>query len=237
MPRQHPAAVPAHHAGTGARYAAEAEVHAERWRCMKIRSRRRGGRDFPPCEELSITAHEPPTCVGAGVLAFFDAGAQIRVFRVPWAACSRAFPCACPGRPAGVRNRPGASPRAGGWPAAGPARSGASMRRVARARRAGMAGPDRSWRARRARPMAIARSARSAMSCSSAIRFRAISRSGYIMVSLAGGRGRLSALTRQGLPPRQAPGRDQPTPFPRGGGRGQTAHTGPGGPGGRRARC
>jgi hypothetical protein len=39
--------------------AAEAEVHAERWQCIKIRPRRRlrrRGRDCLPCEELQITA-------------------------------------------------------------------------------------------------------------------------------------------------------------------------------------
>ena len=40
----------------------EAEVHAEPWRCIKIRSRRslrRRGRDCLPCEELLITARRP----------------------------------------------------------------------------------------------------------------------------------------------------------------------------------
>ena len=49
--------------------AAEAEVHAEPWRCIKIRPRRslrRRGRDCLPCEELLITACRPAAmCVRA----------------------------------------------------------------------------------------------------------------------------------------------------------------------------
>ena len=46
-------------AWSGALYAAEAEVHAERWRCIKIRPSRclrHRGRDCLPSEELRITA-------------------------------------------------------------------------------------------------------------------------------------------------------------------------------------
>jgi hypothetical protein len=94
-------------------------------------------------------------------------------------------------------SRPGCGcPRLGpGWlVAAGSGGAGTheGERPANEGRAGGMAGPDRSWRAWRARPMAIARSARSARWCSSAIWFRAISRSGYMMVSLAVGRGRLS---------------------------------------------
>jgi hypothetical protein len=85
--------------------------------------------------------------------------------------------------------------------------------------------------------MASARSARSARWCSSAIRSRAISRSGYIMVSLVGGRAGCLGPHQAGSPAGADGGRDQPTPFPRGGGRGQMTHTGPRGPGGRRAGC
>jgi hypothetical protein len=49
--------------------AAEAEVHAERWQCIKIRSRcclRRRGRDFLPCEELQITARGAAVRLGFG---------------------------------------------------------------------------------------------------------------------------------------------------------------------------
>ena len=52
------------------RGAAEAEVHAERRRCIKIRPRRclrRRGQDCLPCEALQITARRPAVRCGSGV--------------------------------------------------------------------------------------------------------------------------------------------------------------------------
>ena len=84
--------------------AAEAEVHAEPWRCIKIRSRRslrRRGRDCLPCEELLITARRP-VIISIGGFAVHD----VADAGILWAFCCVVDTLSEQCR----RRRPGANP-------------------------------------------------------------------------------------------------------------------------------